>query len=430
MMKEEESRFVMPVGKPIISSRLPKAFSQPKHLTQKKTHDHHDLTAVNEFKNVKKLLSPLKQSSPTSSALRKVIHKLACFPSISSNSPSNSLHSEMLVQSIVRLEEMITLSILKSSYRSGIVRKSLHAPTLKLYASKEVPVSTFSIRKKLLDTLKSWQSIQKNARHLIEVNSSFWNSPEGCVTIIMEYMAGDSLGKLCESIGAIPEKILRSTSIRILSALSYFHKKIGAHGGVDMYHIMFTRLGKAKLGLALTSRLNLKEDTKKLSTIEEDVFDFGSTLLAASIGGLEWANEYVGLGGECCLLHTAMICSEMPYLNKLSASYCDFLCRATRYNKDARANINDLISHEWLKSDECVGADVSIQELLGMSTSSGNNTDTVGKQIKILMESLQVVLTGYSEPKPFSQTNIKELAVEFGIHTETLQKELRMITKT
>jgi hypothetical protein len=95
-MKEEDSRLAVPVGKPIISSRLPKAFSRPKHLTHKKIHDHQDLTAVNEFKNVKKLLSPLKQSSPKSSALRKVINKLACFPKMNNNTPSNNIHIDML----------------------------------------------------------------------------------------------------------------------------------------------------------------------------------------------------------------------------------------------------------------------------------------------------------------------------------------------
>ena len=347
-MKEEELRFIAPTGKPIISSRLPKAFSQPKHLTHKKVHEHQDLSAVNEFKNVKKLLSPLKQSSPKSTALSKVINKLASFPTITNNTPSNSIHIEMLVQSILRLEEMITLSILKSSYRSGIIRKSLHAPSLKILASKEVPVSTFIIRQKLLEIIKSWQSIQKNARHLVEVNSSFWNSPEGCVTIVMEYMAGDSLSKLCDSVGAIPEKILRSISKRILSGLSYYHKKIGPHGGIDLNNIMFTRQGKAKLGLGLSSRLNLKEESKgkKIPCIEEDVFELGSSLLAASIGGYEWANDYLSLEGECCLLHTSMICSEMPYVHRLSANFCDFLCKATKYNKENRGNINDLLSHD------------------------------------------------------------------------------------
>ena len=153
-MKEDDQKNIPPTGKPMISNRLPKAFSQPKHLTHKKSHDHQDLSAANEFKNVKKLLSPLKQASPKSSAFRKVIKKLSNFPQIIEKSPS-IVHTELLFQSSIKLEEMITLSIIKSSCTSGTVRKSLHAPTFKLYATKEIPVNTLGTRKKLLETLKS-----------------------------------------------------------------------------------------------------------------------------------------------------------------------------------------------------------------------------------------------------------------------------------
>ena len=51
-MKEEDKPF-LPSGKPVISNRLPKAFSQPKHLTNKKSQDHQDSKAMNEFKNIK-----------------------------------------------------------------------------------------------------------------------------------------------------------------------------------------------------------------------------------------------------------------------------------------------------------------------------------------------------------------------------------------
>ena len=153
-MKEEDIKSNPPAGKPMISNRLPKAFSQPKHLTHKKSHDHQDISAANEFKNIKKLLSPLKQSSPKSSAFRKVIKKLRCFPQMPEKNSSN-MYIEMLVQSTIKLEEMITLSLIKSSCSSGTIRKSLHAPTLKIFATKEIPVNTLGTRTKLLETLKS-----------------------------------------------------------------------------------------------------------------------------------------------------------------------------------------------------------------------------------------------------------------------------------
>lgn len=44
----------------------------------------------------------------------------------------------------IRLEEMITLNVLKSS--SGCVRKVLHAPSLQVFAVKEVPIWNREIR--------------------------------------------------------------------------------------------------------------------------------------------------------------------------------------------------------------------------------------------------------------------------------------------
>ncbi|OMJ70634.1 hypothetical protein SteCoe_31336 [Stentor coeruleus] len=431
-MKEEDTKTAAPMGKIMISSRLPKAFSQPKAFPNKKLHEHHqELSAANEFKNVKKLLSPLKQPSSKNSAFNKAINKLAFFPKLLT--PHTSIQVDMLMQSIVHLDEMITVSILKSSYRSGIVKKSLHAPTLRLYASKEVPVSTFVIRQKLLEIIKSWQSMQKSNRHLVEVNSSFWNSPEGCVTIVMEYMAGDSLARLCESIGAIPEKVLRGICRKILIALDKHHKKTGPHGGIDLKQIMLTREGKAKLGLGLTSRLNLKEEisNKKLFSSSEDVFDLGAAMLAASLGGSEWSNEYLNLEGECCLLHSAMICTEIPYLSRFSRSYCEFLCATTQYNIEKRLAVYDLIEHPWLKSDESIGADVDIKELLSMSVSPNGRDNNLNaeRQLDMINESLQVVFAGNTDQKQISADNFKELAIEFGVSQEVIHEKFKNIVK-
>lgn len=432
-MKEDDSRTSMPLGKPMISSRLPKAFSQPKHLNQKKIQEHHqDLSAANEFKNVKKLLSPLKQSSSKNSALNRALNKLSFFPSGLNNTPSNNIQLDMLLQNNIKLNEMLTISILKSSYRSGIVKKSLHAPTLHLYANKEVPVSTFNTRQKLLDTIKAWQNIQKAARYLVEVNSSFWNSPEGCVTIVMEYMAGDSLYRLCENIGAIPERILKSITRRILAGLSYHHKKIGPHGGIDLNHIMFTRYGKAKLGLGLTSRLNLKDDnnSKKPATFADDIYDFGVTLLSASLGSSEWSQECLQQSGDCCVYHSSLKNSEIPYISRFSPKFSEFLCLSTRFSETSRGKISDLVMHEWLKSDECVGADVVIQDLLCLSVSSSGreNVYNTEKQVSLILESLQVILTGVTFRHDVEC--VKELAKEFGVNTEYLEDKLKVLQKS
>ena len=48
----------------------------------------------------------------------------------------DTINLKTLTTSSVKLEHMITLSVLKSTRSSGSVKKMLHAPSLKLYAVK------------------------------------------------------------------------------------------------------------------------------------------------------------------------------------------------------------------------------------------------------------------------------------------------------
>jgi hypothetical protein len=43
----------------------------------------------------------------------------------------------------------------------------------------------------------------------VKIHSSFWNSPEGCVSVVTDYAGNGSLQNLVQSIGALPESILK-----------------------------------------------------------------------------------------------------------------------------------------------------------------------------------------------------------------------------
>ena len=420
-MSQEDIKITAPAGRPIISSRLPKAFSQPKHLTTKKSQDHQELSLVSEFKKVKKLLSPLKNTSHKPGAFRQVINKLSKFPQLS-DTPQSIIKGDFLSQSIVRIEEMITLSVIKSSCSSGTVRKVLHAPSFRIFATKEIPINTVATRKNVLNALKAWQSVQSSARHLVEVSSSFWNTPEGCVTLVTEYMAGDSLGRLCENVGAINERSLKSIARRVLTGLSYYHKKVGPHGAVNMNHILFDRQGKSKLSIGI----NLKEKGQD-KTVKEDICGFGNTLLAAALGSFEWISEVPQV--SCCLLHSAMKVGEIPYLARLSGKFQDFLCKASSF--EGKTDVNELLSHQWIVDNESEGPDVSLKELLCLSVAGAKdwvvNND---KQIEVLMENLQVVLSGRDDIKSIPVNQVKEVALEIGVKAEVLQEKFTVIFKT
>ena len=45
--------------------------------------------------------------------------------------------------------------------------------------------------------------------HLVSTLGTHWNTPEGCVSVVLEHMNGGSLLNILESVGAIPEDNLR-----------------------------------------------------------------------------------------------------------------------------------------------------------------------------------------------------------------------------
>lgn len=107
----------------------------------------------------------------------------------------------------LKLSSMITLLIMKSSHESGCVKKMLHAPTLKLYAVKvlnffiviflrifqEEPLNTREARNNLKEWITSWQTHFEKSKYHLKVHTCYWNSPEGCVSIVMELMNNGSL---------------------------------------------------------------------------------------------------------------------------------------------------------------------------------------------------------------------------------------------
>lgn len=95
---------------------------------------------------------------------------------------------------------MITLGVFKSS--SGTIKKMLHAPSLKIYAVKEVPIANVQVRQMLNNWITNWQL---NCSHrnetgvsdcFIRIHQTHWNSPEGCVSVVQDYAANGSLANL------------------------------------------------------------------------------------------------------------------------------------------------------------------------------------------------------------------------------------------
>lgn len=100
---------------------------------------------------------------------------------------------------------MITLSVYNS--QSGTIKKMLHGPSLKIYCVKEVPLANREARRILKDWIQVWEQSCSNDCFL-RVHETFWNSPEGCVSVVQDCASKSSLQNLVDSVGALPEKTL------------------------------------------------------------------------------------------------------------------------------------------------------------------------------------------------------------------------------
>lgn len=203
---------------------------------------------------------------------------------------------------------------------------------------KEIPISSREANSQLKKWIIEWEAaLQKSEgqHHLVTIHGTHWNSPEGCVSLIMEYLNGGCLLDLIESVGALPETILLEITHSVLHSLNFMHNKAKvSHNGLSLSQIMFdkdgniklnmgisqvfpkeeaykTSLGPAKLGLYSAHEINSPARIKKLSMFDDlttgdsisgsetqrkevfaqDIFDLGYILLVAAIGGLDLINH-------------------------------------------------------------------------------------------------------------------------------------------
>ena len=139
---------------------------------------------------------------------------------------------------------MITLAVFKST--SGTVKKMLHAPSLKIFCIKEVPISNRETRQMLKDWVSKWEH-QCTTDQYIKINGAFWNSPEGCVSVVADYAGNGSLQNLVSSVGGLPESILKHLAKSILRSLDFMHDQGMTHNNISASQILFDRKGKVKV---------------------------------------------------------------------------------------------------------------------------------------------------------------------------------------
>jgi serine/threonine protein kinase len=100
------------------------------------------------------------------------------------------------------------------------------------------------------------------ADSFIKIHSTQWNSPEGCVSVIQDYAPNGSLYNLTQSIGAVPESILKHLAKQVLRALNYMHEQNMTHSNICASQIVFDRKGRTKLSAGYGHILRYKQEVQ------------------------------------------------------------------------------------------------------------------------------------------------------------------------
>ncbi|CAG9334652.1 unnamed protein product [Blepharisma stoltei] len=397
-------------SKPIISSRLPKAFSQPQKLKKKEE----PLLPSDDFQSV---LSPLKHEPGQFIKLSKALKQIEKIPDKPASQDLLGQFSNQNASHLphIQLEDMITLSKLNSSSLKGTARKVLHAPTLKLYTITQIPINSREEGAELKDWVGKWQRAQQRHRRLVKIMATFWNSPEGCLSVVEEFIEGGSLKDLLENVICIPEKQLARIAKKVLECLVYFHKKNRYLGTISASQILFTKTGSIRLGPCLSQRL----ETTTFSE-SSDVFSLGIIVLSALCSDFEVLEPKT-----CCIFHSI---PHNPLLSRFSPQVKLFLCQTLQIDERSRPSSQELLAQEWLELVEYPGPLVQIQDLININSPMGNREywEAADAQLDRLCEALKVVIVGQGYGKP-AEVAIEQLADELEIPVQTVAEKIHKV---
>jgi serine/threonine protein kinase len=215
---------------------------------------------------------------------------------------------------------------------------------------------------------------------------------------VFEYLSGNSLAKLIDSVGSIPEFILSKVIKEVAKGVGFIHSSIGAHGGLTESQVYFTREGYVKVGMGL-----LKRVANNSPSVANDVFDIGYMTLLAALGGNEWfeQEQIDNVQMNCCMYHSLEEVEPNPLFDRFSPNLKNFLCSSLQFDERRRISMEDILTHPWIIEKQMIGPKVRVTELLGISykwfTTSEVNYQAE-KQLDRICESLFMILDSGKPP--------------------------------
>jgi len=259
--------------------------------------------------------------------ITKQIKKLFVFKKITSKSPDTPMEDLRVkvlekgvkpsVLSSFRLNELITLKKVKMTQNRGAVKRMLHAPTFKIYDLQEEPISELGSKEAMhiKERLNEWRSNFFNSPYLLRIYSCFWNSPEGCVSILLEPSKSGLLNEIISRFGNVPERFVWALAKDLSLGVTEIHQRIRKpHGNISINEVCIDSQDTFKLGPGISqafynafqhhhnkysnsqeesnSQKNWVNSDQKLpstttaikESLAQDIFDFGYLLLQCAIG--------------------------------------------------------------------------------------------------------------------------------------------------
>jgi serine/threonine protein kinase len=366
----------------------------------------------------------------------------------------------VLIAGNFKIEEFITLAIIKQARASGPVKKVLHVPSCKIFCVKEQPLTTKESRNNLREWLNFWQNrlSSANPQSFVKVYHTFWNSPEGCVSILEEYCAAGSLENLIDFYFELPEECIRDIAEQTLALLQEMTRIAEqGHGGLLPSQILFSRDGQVKLSegrnskvrsgvsvFALSSnkfadkinpyesfyvnKLNRWAKLSKDPESNQDVYSLGMILLYAALGGFglveraealcEKAKAIYSSGradSACCLLHLEDDSFVSLLAVKCTDRFLDFLCRCLQISAKKRASLSELLAHPYI-AERAGRLPIALKEFLrpmrGERSSSPDVHRVNRAKLTRVVESINIILHHTPYNKDIVRENLADGALE------------------
>jgi serine/threonine protein kinase len=129
---------------------------------------------------------------------------------------------------------------------TGVVRKAVHLPTLKLLALKTTELVEKKCRRQMYGDCTAFATHRNRDPNLVSFHGAFLADDR--VTIMMEYMNRGSLKDVIDKFGPICEdSALRFVSIQILRGLKSLHANKEVHRDIKPHNVLINSKGMIKL---------------------------------------------------------------------------------------------------------------------------------------------------------------------------------------